>query len=370
MTTIRSDANAGLVIDSDTSGALTFVTGNSNIALQINSSGTVDLSSSRLILPVGNNSTRANVTGALRFNNESNVFEAYTGTVWTSVGAGASSSFDLEYLVIGGGGGGGVHTNNYFASGGGGAGGFRSNTISVSASAPYSVTVGAGGAGDTTSSLTRGIQGSNSTFYDIVSAGGGGGGSMNPNGPSGGIGGAGGSGGGGGGSGNAHPGGAGNTPPTDPIQGYPGGASAGPNTVGGGGGGAGGAGSPAPYPGAGPGGIGANSSITGSEVTYAGGGGGGGYSGGLGGTGGGGNGWGNNGQVATDGQSNTGGGGGGNGFTGGTAGRTGGSGVVILKYPSAKIISNPGGGLTFSTAQSGGFNVSTFTAGTGTIQWS
>jgi hypothetical protein len=33
-------------------------------------------------------------------------------------------------------------------------------------------------------------------------------------------------------------------------------------------------------------------------------------------------------------------------------------------------ISNPGGGLTFSTSTAGGFTVATFTAGTGNVSWS
>jgi hypothetical protein len=45
--------------------------------------------------------------------------------------------------------------------------------------------------------------------------------------------------------------------------------------------------------------------------------------------------------------------------------------VVILKYPDAYTISNPGGGLTLSTASpSGGFKVTTITAGTGDVSWS
>jgi hypothetical protein len=59
--------------------------------------------------------------------------------------------------------------------------------------------------------------------------------------------------------------------------------------------------------------------------------------------------------------------GGGGGRSGG--GGSGGSGVVILRYPDNYTISNPGGGLTISTpAASGGFKVSTITAGTGNIQ--
>jgi hypothetical protein len=52
-------------------------------------------------------------------------------------------------------------------------------------------------------------------------------------------------------------------------------------------------------------------------------------------------------------------------------GYNGGSGVVILKYPDTYTINNPGGGLTLSTASpSGGFKVTTITAGTGNVSWS
>jgi altronate dehydratase len=53
------------------------------------------------------------------------------------------------------------------------------------------------------------------------------------------------------------------------------------------------------------------------------------------------------------------------------SGGNGGSGIVIIKYPDTLTISNPGGGLTSSTpAAAGGFKVTTFTAGTGNVQWS
>jgi hypothetical protein len=41
---------------------------------------------------------------------------------------------------------------------------------------------------------------------------------------------------------------------------------------------------------------------------------------------------------------------------------------VIIRYPNSYVISNPGGGLTYSTAASGSNSVTTFTAGTGNIQ--
>jgi hypothetical protein len=47
----------------------------------------------------------------------------------------------------------------------------------------------------------------------------------------------------------------------------------------------------------------------------------------------------------------------------------GGSGVVILRYPVAYVIANPGGGLTISTSPDGSDSVSQITAGTGNVSW-
>jgi hypothetical protein len=44
---------------------------------------------------------------------------------------------------------------------------------------------------------------------------------------------------------------------------------------------------------------------------------------------------------------------------------------VILKYPDDLTISNPGAGLTFTTSTAvAGYKITTFTAGTGNVQWS
>jgi hypothetical protein len=43
--------------------------------------------------------------------------------------------------------------------------------------------------------------------------------------------------------------------------------------------------------------------------------------------------------------------------------------VVIIKYYQDYVISNPGGGLTFTTTTSGNMKTTTFTAGTGNIQF-
>jgi hypothetical protein len=263
----------------------------------------------------------------------------------------------VDFLVVAGGGGGGENVG-----GGGGAGGYRELTSQILHIATnITVTVGAGGAANTS--------GSNSVFNTITSAGGGKGGPQLENGT------AGGSGGGAGGneSGETRTGGAGNTPSTSPSQGNNGGTATtgfalpaagggGANAVGGNGAGGTGAG--------GAGGAGTASSITGTSVTRAGGGGGSQYfnNAGSGGVGGGGRG----GAVspstaAVSGTVNTGGGGGGR-YTS-SGGGLGGSGIVIVKYPDTFTITNPGGGLTFSTpAAAGGFKITSFTAGTGNIQ--
>jgi hypothetical protein len=69
-----------------------------------------------------------------------------------------------------------------------------------------------------------------------------------------------------------------------------------------------------------------------------------------------------------NGTANRGGGGGGDGTSDpANSGGSGGSGVVILKYPDAYTISQSG--LTLSTTSSGGFKVTTVTAGTGTVSF-
>lgn len=296
------------------------------------------------------------------------------------------NSLNADFLIIAGGGGGGGATSS-FGLGGGGAGGYRSFTSeTINVGTNYTLTVGGGGSGGI-GSTTNSTSGSNSVFSTFTSTGGGKGSST-------GVGnytpGNGGSGGGGNPFTNNTGGtlqGLGNTPSTSPSQGNNGGTSGATTRTGGGGGGAGAVGTTASGTSSVTqngvaGGAGTASSITGTSVTRAGGGGSGSYAGttnsatgGAGGSGGGGAG----GNVSsgtsangTNGTSNTGGGGGGaSAADSGTArtGGNGGSGVVIIKYPDTFTISNPGGGLTSSTSSSGGFKVTTFTAGTGTIQF-
>jgi hypothetical protein len=256
---------------------------------------------------------------------------------------------DVDYLVIAGGGGGGAGGNS--GNGGGGAGGYRTSAgtsgggggaesaLALSASTNYTVTIGAGG-----STKTKGVD---SSFYAITSNGGGFGGYRTPDtNPA--------DGGAGGGSQSivGVPAGIGSS-----GQGYDGGTgyqgSNFPYTFrAGGGGGAGQAGNTS---GQCNGGNGLASSITGGSITRGGGGAGqASFGGGSGGTGGGG-------SSGSPGATNTGGGGG--------QASTGGSGVVIIKYPDIYTIS-VGSGLTSTTpAASGGFKVTTFTAGTGTVNF-
>jgi hypothetical protein len=257
----------------------------------------------------------------------------------------------VSYIVVGGGGSGGMT-----AAGGGGAGGFREGKspvtpytsspliaptgLTVTATA-FPITIGGGGAG-TTTNPSPGNPGNPSTFSSITSTGGGsGGGGTGPG--SGTAAGSGGSGGGAqGGTSPANPtGGAGNTPPVSPSQGFPGGPapspSGSPAFAGGGGGGATTVGenghNAPPY---GDGGAGATTSIssTGSTI-YAGGGGGssdlnspgdalagpgGGGVGGIAGI-----------RCAGAGTVNTGGGSGALAYNNSTA-AAGGSGIVIIRY--------------------------------------
>ena len=265
------------------------------------------------------------------------------GTYWyhTFISSGTftpQKGLSCDYLVVAGGGGGGTGILGTDVGAGGGAGGLRStvtatggggsleSALALAASTGYTVTIGAGGAANTS--------GSNSVFSTITSTGGGRGAGNNStnDGASGGSGG----GGRGSGGGTGINGGAGTT-----NQGYAGGSgsASGQSYGGGGGGGANAIGASGSSSAGGNGGNGVATSITGSSVTYAGGGGGatGAYSTagtpGTGGTGGGGAG----GQGAvngTAGTANTGGGGGGGGSSGGGTGTggAGGSGIVIVRY--------------------------------------
>ena len=314
----------------------------------------------------------AGALGELRVNTTTKKTQIYTDVTGTSDWENlkeTSATFGVDFLVVAGGGGGGAETGR--TNGGGGAGGLRTSygsnsgggasnesTLQISLNTDYNVTVGAGGAINTS--------GGNSQFATIVSIGGGPGKAVTDNSADGG------SGGGGcnsGGFTDARVGGAGT-----PVQGFDGGNS---NLSGGGrgagGGGAGAVGSDSPSSTGGNGGVGLEVGITGSNVFYAGGGGGAGdnsSAGGTGGNGGGGNGESNDGNNATAGTANTGGGGGGAFETGAKAG---GKGFVVLRYPNTFTLTVGTGSLTtgqLNTAVGTDEKYTTFTDGTGKISFS
>lgn len=270
----------------------------------------------------------------------------------------ATASFNTaNVLVVAGGGGGSIGINNNRPGGAGGGGGFVSQTsIPFSSTGTYTITVGAGGAGLTWEPQPSyvGANGGNSTitaagsFANVIAVGGGGGGGAPYNLP--------GRNGGSGGGGYTAGGGFGFPSPTQ--QGFPGGSLlAHPQAVvwqgGGGAGGQGLEGAPpswgvpaaaeptfSPFRRIAFGGPGANSNITGSNVTYAGGGGGGNDNGGTNDGGAGGGGYSSYNSVGpsapsfpaagVNGTVNRG-GGGGAGWTANAG--SGGSGIVIIRYP-------------------------------------
>ena len=254
----------------------------------------------------------------------------YYAAVTSNVAIQFGQSVSLEIFMIGGGGGGGWGGN---AGGGGGAGAYyytNGTPINANSGVTFSISIGAGGAGQTTNAQ-RGSNGgdtiirSNGTLLQGVSGGGAGGGQLiglNANGISGGCG-------GGGGSWNVNSasGGVANGNGT----GFAGGAgfySGTPTYTGGGGGGIGGVGVNATSTSGGNGGPGITVYINRPNVyTLGGGGGGGGINSGQGGVGGGGAG--GNGVIGGNGVANTGSGGGGGGYPG--AGGSGGSGICLLR---------------------------------------
>lgn len=280
----------------------------------------------------------------------------YTYHTFTSSGTFTPlQSLSADILVVAGGGG-----TSWLLSAGGGAGGvcgFASQSLTTS---PYTVTVGAGGAGLSSTTIGRGSDGSNSQFGSLTAAvGGGAAGYYTNDYADGAPGNPGGSGGGGGTQGN-HAGGSGAGGSGTSGQGYNGGNGAGGSSIDGGGGGGGGAGAAGTngYAGGdgGNGGNGAtyNTSVGGSagpysfinamgaatstgqlvsgNYYYAGGGGGGTQrgNGGAGGYGGGGTGS-NSSTTPTNGTANTGGGGGGQ-RSNNVPAQSGGSGIVIVRY--------------------------------------
>jgi hypothetical protein len=277
----------------------------------------------------------------------------YSWYKWTDTAATGSydtdTTQDHEWLIVGGGGSGGKGNG-----GAGGAGGYRTGaSLSLTGGNEYTVTVGAGGASQTSNGA--GNDGSDSILSGTgittitSTGGGGGGGSGSVNGQDGGS---------GGGSDyqSSSTGGSGNTPSITPIsgetttvQGYDGGigGQSSPEHGSGAGGGAGAVGADGTAEVGGVGGVGVANDIieTGTNVYYAGGGGGSANytnsDAGAGGNGGGGAGGGGT-DAGTAGTANTGGGGG-----AGHAGNSGagGSGIVILR----RLTNVLGGDLTLQS---------------------
>jgi hypothetical protein len=304
---------------------------------------TIDLSGSTSALSINTGTTAQRpaspVNGMMRYNTTINKNEIYQDGGWQTF----VFQYDIDYLVVAGGGGG--------ASGGGGAGGLLQSSTTVSTGQTNSITIGAGGANGTGS--TVGTNGGTSSGFTTSTVGGGGGGHFSNGGANAGV--AGGSGGGGGG---ADTGGviAGAASGTS-GQGNAGGLGVALNTTQGrgGGGGAGAVGANGSGSTGGAGGIGINWQSLGTY--YAGGGGGGGGTGASGGSGGGGNGAnGGSGQTGGSATANTGGGGGGGGAVAANNGGSGGSGVVIVRYLGSQRGS---GGTVTST---GGYTYHTFTS--------
>jgi len=291
---------------------------------------------------LGPQSLLTGASGGTKYVYGSKTIHAFTGSGTFTTEEGFNKI--VEYFMVAGGGGGGGSSG-----GGGGAGGYLTGTTPVSPLASLTVTIGAGGVGDTSNGSDTSV---NFPAGTLTAAGGGEGGGNYPGLSPGGSGAPGGSGGGSRnqasnqGSGNLYGPSSPLNPGPAPGQGNDGAAGASSPTIrGGGGGGAGGAGSSAeggigvqapstfrdpsspygdPAPGApSPGGFyfagGGGAGTSYAETDTDGGHGGGGDGGSQ--------------AVGTNATANTGGGGGGGGFTPSHyRGADGGSGIVLIAY--------------------------------------
>jgi hypothetical protein len=332
------------------------------------------------------------VAGDVIYNTTDSKVQVYTGSAWEDLGGVAA--FELQYVIVGGGGSGAsIFGSGDMGGGGAGAGGYISSVdgensggglssqkpMYATPSTNYPISIGAGGAADSTGTPQQaGNQGTYTHFNNIIASGGGAAQSYGEPGHSGrtGVGGS------GGGRGTYY-----NRPWASTTgvnglegQGYAGGNSNhrhinGDTNATGGGGGAGAAGSNADTSTnvGGDGGDGVQTSITGTPTYLAGGGGGSGASTpvGSGGQGGGADGTRN--AAGNAGTANTGGGAGGlyntTNVTTQRYGGNGGSGVIYLLYPDTYTISNTGMTIT-ETDRGDGYKYAEVTAGTGTVSWS
>lgn len=309
--------------------------------------------------PIGNTASRPLLqTTIVSFTTTATVTNIL-GVSSTSGGASASWTApagvnSIELLVVAGGGGtGNFNPTNSYGGGGGGGGGLVYNaTYPVTPGTPYTVTVGAGGVGYSSSGQNgiAGANGQNSVFGPITAIGGGGGGRLETSANNGGS--------GGGAGGHVSIAGLKTGGTATAGQGFPGGTQVTSACAGGGGGGgAGGIGTRNPIFHGGGGGPGLPFDISGTNTWYAGGGGGGAanssYPAGRGGLGGGGNGSASSATIGTSGTAGTGGGGGGT--TGGADpsnanSSSGGSGTVIIRYTQlSSDSSDPRGLIRYNT---------------------
>ena len=287
---------AGVISNETGSGVLVFNTSPTLVTPVLGAATATTLSVSGFIgtaataaikIPVGTTGQRPTpATGMLRFNSTTTSFEGYNGSAWTDVtpvpftATGGTITTDglytvhtftssgtftpaidgeVEYLVVAGGGGGGRET--YYGSGGG-AGGYLTATGFAVAATGLTVTIGAGGIGNSGGgSPYTGTNGGNSVFSTITAIGGGGGVTQYQAGIVGGSGS-----GGGGHSASVNVGGAGTA-----GQGNAGGSfvNTGTQLGGSGGGGAGSAGSGNSGKNGGTGGAGLQSSINGTATYYS-----------------------------------------------------------------------------------------------------
>ena len=286
---------------------------------------------------------------------------------WLIVAGGGGGAGGWGGIGSGGGGAGGLRTS---WPGGSGGGGNSENPLNLSVGTNYNLTIGGPGAGIAAGSGAIGGTGASSTFNGILSNGGGGArsyvdGSASSSSADGGSG-------GGGTYITISPGSTNGAT----SQGYAGGSGTAAVTAygGGGGGGAAGSGGGGSSSNGGAGGTGLQVNIDGNNYYYAGGGGGGVTGSGTAGIGGSSVGGAGGADVANPGGNNAspanrGSGGGGGGYrTSGTVyggGGNGSGGVVILRYPSSYTI----GGLSGSTTTVGSDSVTTFSTGTGNVNW-
>jgi hypothetical protein len=354
------------------SGALTAGTNNTAYSTTVSATGTsITYAVTSGALPTGLslNSSSGVISGtptvANTFNFTITATNNYTQTTARAFSILIADVINVTALTIGGGGAGGT---GYYGGGGGAGGVLETSTVFLLA-VTYTITIGTGGVGQS-SQTQRGGSGGNSSisgsgFTTITAVGGGGGGSRNADTAGGNASGANGGSGGGAAFPNTSVGGVGVYPGSTFLnqarQGYDGAPAPVFGTdYGCGGGGAGARGNYASgIPANRDGGVGIQSSVTGSAVYYGGGGGGGYGAANSGGTGGGGTG----GGSKTAGTANTGGGGGGA-FPVNTAGSNGGSGVVIIKYPDTFAAATTTGSPTITAIT--GYRIYTFT-GTGTF---